>query len=136
MSLVLKSNNREEEKPAPEVIRCAFEPCQYPAKIRLYRKGGTGFMDVCINCYDKVFLAEAKRYVEKKGLRSVADKMAFRRSHGAGVKQGHEKDWAMYLRARYMAGKPLSLLQFSMASEALNEKWDNGECRAVSKEAA
>lgn len=36
--------------------------------------------------------------------------------------------WAKELRSRYLAGEHLLPIQITMASEALNEVWDKGQC--------
>lgn len=134
MSLVSRSKTRSEESPSREVISCAFEPCGFPAKIRLYPKNGGAYMNVCINCYDKIFVAEARRYVERLGLKSRGEKAGFCRKNNLGVKPGHEMDWAIGLRARYVAGKTLSLVQITLASAALGEVWSDGKVNQISKE--
>ena len=37
--------------------------------------------------------------------------------------------WAHSLKTDYLAGVPLLQMQISMASEALNEVWENRECK-------
>lgn len=41
------------------------------------------------------------------------------------------RGWCKELKRRYLAGDPLLPTQISMASEAMNEVWERGECRAV-----
>ena len=41
------------------------------------------------------------------------------------------RGWCRELKRRYLAGERLLPIQISMASEAMNEVWERGECRAV-----
>lgn len=71
----LVKRNEQHAEPEREVKRCAYEPCNIPARIRLYK--GNSFKDVCINHYDKLFQAYAHEWCERRGLHTTAQKIAF-----------------------------------------------------------
>lgn len=107
-------------------IGAALKGCddrQYPPNL-------PEFIDLCRQAAKR---AEIRQAIEAPQL-SVEERIdRAGQLEAAAVKpQAYDyRGWCKELKRRYLAGEHLLPIQISMASEAMNEVWDRGECRAV-----
>lgn len=98
-------------------------------------------------CYDEQhppklpdFVALCRKYAKRSYVhddsQSVSNEQAKAILSEANKRSGYQKGaydyrgWAKKLRERYLKGERLLPIQISMASEALNETWADGQCKA------
>jgi hypothetical protein len=109
----------------PEIIRLSLESLDekpWPPTL-------PEFLEICRNHARRVG-SETKR-IEPPQL-SIEERMERAEVLAAASAKQNSYDyrgWAKYLRREYLEGVHLLPIQILMASEALNETWENGQCK-------